>query len=215
MGEIRKAKAKREWVHCKLYKACVVTVLFVFSTPLSLPAVASEGDLSLIQRGGTTINKGYLSRDVRYPTYSLGVSRAFWTNVGKAGLEFSNVISVSQSSFYTLKQGELKFPLLAKTPYTLLEPAFLYDACLFVYARVRPCLAVGVSAVYLRHDSDNYVMYSGFPAQVRLQAVTLSGFIFEFGATYRRISLRNGGEVAWSSDLSMFIGMGLSLLSQF
>lgn len=184
---------------------------------LSVPqkVSASEGDLSAFQRGGTSFNRGTLSRDSRYPTYTLGFSRAFYTNVGKMGLELSNVVSVSHSTFYTLKTPELLFPVVAKAPHQLFEPAFLYNACFSVYTRLRPCFGAGVSVIYLRYDSQNYVMYSAFPAQASLQLYLSSGVFLEGGTTYRRFSFRKNGEVAWNEDRIMFFGLGLAFLSQF
>lgn len=171
--------------------------------------------MAVFQRGGTSNNKGTLSRDSRYPTYTLGFSHSFFTNVGKSGLELSNVISVSHSASYTLKSSDLKFPLVAKAPYQMLEPAFLYSACFFVYSRIRPCFAGGMSVVYLRHNAQNYAMYSAFPAQSRLQIVLPSGILIEGGATFRRFSLRRNGELAWSNDVTGFFGLGILFLSQF
>lgn len=182
---------------------------------MPLHSSASEGDMAVFQRGGTSNNKGTLSRDSRYPTYTLGFSHSFYTNVGKSGLELSNVISVSHSAFYTLKSPDLRFPLVAKAPYQMLEPAFLYSACFFVYTRVRPCFAGGMSVVYLRHNAQNYAMYSAFPAQARLQIVLPSGIFIEGGATFRRFSARRNGIVAWNNDLTGFFGLGVLFLSQF
>lgn len=186
-----------------------------FSLLCPVQSLASEGDIAVFQRGGTSNNKGTLSRDTRYPTYTLGFSHSFYTNVGKSGLELSNVISLSHSAFYTLKSSDLKFPLIAKAPYQMLEPAFLYSACFFVYSRVRPCFAGGMSVVYLRHNAQNYAMYSAFPAQSRLQVVLPSGIFIEGGATFRRFSLRRNGELAWSNDVTGFFGLGILFMSQF
>ncbi|NBX18535.1 MAG: hypothetical protein EBR09_14355 [Proteobacteria bacterium] len=192
-----------------------VIVLCIFSICAPAKSLASEGDFSIVQRGGTSINKGNLSRDSRYPTYSLGFMHSFYTNLGKSGLELSNLITLSHSTFYTLKTPDMKFPVLAKAPYQLFEPAFLYNACLFVYTRFRPCVAGGMSAIYLRHDAQNYKMYSAFPLQVRLQLVGPSGIFVEGGASYRKFSARRSGELSWSQDLTAFFGLGVLFMSQF
>lgn len=189
--------------------------IFLVFTSIPKKLNASEGDFSAFQRGGTSFNRGTLSRDSRYPTYTLGFSRAFYTNVGKLGLELSNVVSMSHSTFYTLKEPELLFPVVAKAPQQLFEPAFLYNTCLFVYTRIHPCFGAGVSVIYLRHDSQNYVMYSAFPVQASLQLFLSSGVFLEGGATYRRFSQRQNGEVAWSEDRILFFGLGIAFLSQF
>ncbi len=178
-------------------------------------ALASEGDVAVVQRGGTSYNKGNLSRDSRYPTYSLGFSHSFYTNVGKSGLELSNLITLSHSTFYTLKTPELKFPVVAKAPHQIFEPAFLYNACFFVYSRIRPCIAGGMSAIYLRYNAGNYKMYSAFPVQARLQLVGPSGVFVEGGANLRKFSQRRSGDVAWNQDMTAFFGLGVIFLSQF
>lgn len=178
-------------------------------------AIASEGDIAVVQRGGTSYNKGNLSRDYRYPTYSLAVSHSFYTNLGKSGLELSNSVSLSHSTFYTLKTPELAFNVVAKAPHQLFEPAFFYNACFFVYSRLRPCAAAGISAVYLRHNAQNYIMTSAFPAQAKLQIVGPNGIFVEGGATWRRFSQRTQGNVAWNQDTTAFFGFGLIFLSQF
>jgi len=188
----------------------VPTILFSAGS-----ANASEGDVSIFQRGGTTYHRGNLSRDPRFPTYSLGFSHSFYTNLGKSGFELSNVIMASHSVFYTLKTPELMFPLVAKAPHQIIEPAFLISACFFVYSRVRPCFGAGFSSVYLRHNAQNYLMMSGFPGQARLQIVLPSGVFIEGGATIRRLSMRREGELAWSQDVTGFFGLGLLFMSQF
>jgi hypothetical protein len=193
----------------------VFALLFVCLLLIGKKASASEGDFAVVQRGGTSYNKGNLSRDPRYPTYSLASSHSIYTNVGKLGLEIANVFSLSHSTFYTLKKPELAFPLIAKAPHQLFEPAFLYNACFFVYSRIRPCFAGGISAVYIRHNAQNYTMNAGFPVQARLQLVGPSGIFVEGGATLRRFSQRTEGELAWSQDMTVFFGFGLILLSQF
>lgn len=192
--------------------ALIFVINIIFS---AVPASASEGDISIFQRGGTTYHRGNLSRDPRFPTYSLGFSHAFYTNIGKSGLELSNVITASHSMFYTLKTPELMFPLVAKAPHQMFEPAFLMSACFFVYTRVRPCFGVGVSSVYLRYNAQNYLMLSGFPGQARLQIILPSGVFIEGGATIRRFSMRREGELAWSQDITGFFGLGLLFMSQF
>lgn len=193
----------------KLPKLLAVTGVFFLFT--SSYALAEKGAISIVNRGGTSINRGNLSRDVRYPTYTLSVARALASESEGAGLEVSNVISVSHSTFYTLSKENLKFPLIAKAPYQLLEPMFLYDACFFSYTYIRPCFAAGISSIYLRHNANNYQMYTAFPAQSRIQVVTRGGFIFEVGATYRKFSFRSDGNVAWNQDVAAFVGMGVSL----
>lgn len=190
-----------------------VSLIFVVSRPAE--AVAEKGAISIVNRAGTSINKGNLSRDVRYPTYGLSLSKATSSESEGFGLEISNVISVSHSTFYTLNKELLQFPVVAKAPYQVFEPMFLYDFCFFSYTYVRPCFAGGLSAIYLRHNANNYQMYTAFPVQARLQFVSRGGFILETGATLRRFSSRTDGNVAWNQDVTAFIGMGISIYGGF
>jgi hypothetical protein len=210
---MHRRKRKTQLQKCNIWIG--VAVLCLISIIASGKSLASEGDVSIVQRGGTSINKGNLSRDSRYPTYTLGFMHSFYTNLGKSGLELSNLITLSHSTFYTLKTPDLKFPVLAKAPHQLFEPAFLYNACLFVYTRLRPCFSGGMSAIYLRHDAQNYKMYSAFPLQARLQLVGPSGIFVEGGASYRKYSARRSGELSWSQDLTAFFGLGVLFMSQF
>jgi hypothetical protein len=194
----------------KLLVVCSFLVFFLVPQ-----AFAERGAVSIANRGGTSINRGNLSRDQRYPTYGLAVSRIIGSDVEGLGTSLANVFSASHSTFYTQNKDELKFPLVARAAHQLIEPAFLYDLCFFSYAAVRPCFAAGISAVYLRHNANNYQMYTAFPGQARLQFVSRSGLLLEFGGTFRRFSFRQDGNVAWNQDVTAFVGMGLFLSGGF
>jgi len=199
---------KQHRTRFRLPEVLAILVFFVFS---EIPeAHAERGSVSVINRGGTSLNRGNLSRDQRYPTYGLAVTRIISVD-SEGRMSLANVFSVNHSTFYTQNKETLKFPLVARASHQLIEPAFLYDVCFFSYTAVRPCLAAGISAIYLRHNADNYQMYTAFPAQARLQFVSRAGLIFEFGGTFRRFSFRTEGNLAWSQDVSAFLGMGLFL----
>ena len=184
-----------------------ILVFFVFF--LAPEARAQKGAVSVINRGGTSINQGNLSRDKRYPTYGLAISRVVGSNDEGFGTSLANVFAANHSTFYTQNKDTLKFPLVARAAHQLIEPAFLYDLCFFSYTALRPCFAAGISAIYLRHNANNYQMYTAFPAQARLQIVSRLGLLIEIGGTFRRFSFRTEGNVAWNQDIIGFVGMGV------
>jgi len=175
-------------------------------------AYAEKGAVQVINRAGTSINRGNLSRDGRYPTYSLAVNVALKNSQEGFGGEISNGFRVSHSTFYTLNQEALKFPVIARAPYQMLEAAYVADLCFFSYTIIRPCFAVGLSSIYLRHDAANYQLYSAFPAESRFQLVLRSGLLIEVGARLRRFSARFDGATAWNQDVTGFVGMGITFL---
>lgn len=176
----------------------------------SSDALAEKGAVQVINRAGTSINRGNLSRDSRYPTYSLAINVALKNSQEGFGGEISNGFRVSHSTFYTLNQDDLKFPVIAKAPYQMFEAGYLADLCFFSYTVVRPCFAFGLSSVYLRHDASNYQLYSAFPGESRIQIVMRSGLLIEVGARIRRFSARLNGTSAWTQDITGFVGMGLT-----
>lgn len=173
-------------------------------------AYAEKGAVQVINRAGTSINRGNLSRDARYPTYSLAINIALKNSQEGFGGEVSNGFRVSHSTFYTLNQEELKFPVVARAPYQMLEAAYVADLCFFSYTLLRPCFAVGLSSVYLRHDASNYQLYAAFPAESRFQIALRTGFLLEVGARIRRFSARVDGTSAWTQDITGFVGMGIT-----
>jgi hypothetical protein len=187
-----------------------MTVVVALSCLMSGTAFADKGAVQIINRAGTSINRGNLSRDVRYPTYSLAVNVALVNSQEGFGGEISNGFRLSHSTFYTLNQDDLKFPVVARAPYQMLEAAYVGDLCFFSYTVFRPCFAFGLSSIYLRHDASNYQLYSAFPAESRFQVALRSGLLLEFGARIRRFSARVSGTSAWTQDVTGFVGMGIT-----
>jgi hypothetical protein len=207
---IMSSDAMRKKLGKVLGTAAMAAALGLFAFRPSV-AHAEKGAIQIINRAGTSVNRGNLSRDVRYPTYSLAVNFALINSQEGFGGELSTGVAIAHSTFYTLNTEALHFPVIAKAPHQMLEASYMLDLCFFSYTVFRPCFDLGLSSVYLRHDAQNYQLYSAFPAGSRVQIVLRTGLLLEFGARIRRFSARFDGVSAWSQDVTGFVGMGIVL----
>ncbi|MEN9824553.1 MAG: hypothetical protein RI953_298 [Pseudomonadota bacterium] len=189
----------------RLFKNCITALV----TIVPLTSFAALDDIQLIQRAGVSRSKGDLSANPSHLSFQLGINSAYKSFSPSFNVDLSHEFSLFYDTFKTRGEYTLLFPLTPQAEARVIEPAISLGACAFSLSRIRLCGGVGLSLVHLQTTIQNYQMYVGFPANLRLLYVSSeSPWIFEAGARYRTFRNRIEGFVSKHEDISYLLGVG-------
>lgn len=175
----------------------------------SSTSFAALDDLYLVQRAAITASKGDLSKYPKHLSFQTAVAKTYQSYIPFPSIDLTHEFSFFYDSFKTRGENSLLFPLSPSSEARVYEPALSFEACGFSMSRIHFCGSMGLSLVHIQTTIQNYQMYVGIPAQLRLAWVSAdSPWAFEAGARYRAIRNRIEGFVSKHEDTSYFLGIG-------
>lgn len=190
-------------------KTLLYPIFLSIVTVVPCQSRAAVDDLQIFQRAGISRSMGDLSISPYHLSAQAGFNSTLNSFASTMGLDLTHEVSVYYDSFKTRGENTLLFPITSLAQARILEPAITFEACAFSATPIRFCAGGGFSLVHLQTTIQNYQMYFGLPANLRLVYVAReSPWFFEANARYRSFRNRIEGFVSKHADITYMLGVG-------